>query len=139
VVLEYLINFHFIIESKNIASIQTGDINTASIKALALGRSVIYARAVDPQTKKVWSEDFVEVKVVALTSLKIVSPLTHLFENEKMPIWFKGLAGKTEIPSYLITTAAPTLSSIEWIVSNYEHAEIIQVFVSLFILSIDIN
>jgi hypothetical protein len=99
------------------------------VEAKTLGKSVVRAKAVDPQNpKKVYSEDIVEVNVVFLTALRVVTPLKFVFENEKIPIWMKGIAGKTELSADSLATARPTLSYVEWIVSSKENAEIIYVF-----------
>jgi nuclear pore complex protein Nup210 len=99
------------------------------VEAKTLGKSVVRAKAVDPQNpKKVHSEDVVEVNVVFLTALRVVTPLKFVFENEKIPIWMKGIAGKTELSADSLASARPTLSYVEWIVSSKENAEIIYVF-----------
>lgn len=123
-------------EYKNIAAVQAtvavggGILNSGmgTIKALGLGKAVVYARAVDPVSRKVYSEDFVEIRVVKLTALQVVVPLPYLYEDEKMPVWFNGMSGRFEFDRDLLATASPAISSISWEVSNEEYAEVNKIF-----------
>jgi len=103
--------------------------NSGEIEAKNVGTSLIRGYAVNPKNpQKIYSEDSVEINVVTLTSLLVKSPLNFIYENEKLPMWISGVAGRTEIPPGSIAQASPTLNSIEWIISNKDSAETIHVF-----------
>lgn len=114
----------FFVDTKGFAKVDSA----GEITGVKLGRTLVRGKAVDPKTGKIYSEDTVEVNVVPLSGLKIVSPLTYLYENEKMPVWIKGLAGRTEISPDNLARASPSLIHIDWRVSNTEYAEVIYVF-----------
>ncbi|CAL8098880.1 unnamed protein product [Orchesella dallaii] len=94
-----------------------------------VGKTKIHGRSVDISTKKIYSEDYVEVEVVNLKGIRIVSPLTHILSNEKMPLRAVGLTdGGQEIETSLLLGANSPIMTFEWSSSNRECGDLIRPF-----------
>ncbi|ODM96783.1 hypothetical protein Ocin01_09896 [Orchesella cincta] len=93
-----------------------------------VGRTRIHGRSIDITTKKLYSEDHVEVEVVNLKGIRIVSPLTHILNNERMPLRAVGLTDNQDIDTSLLLGADSPIMTFEWSSSNSECGELVHPF-----------
>lgn len=87
----------------------------------------MHGRSVD-SSGKVYSTDQVEIEVVNLKGVRVVSHLTHILSNEKMPLRVVGIADGSEIDTSLLIGGEAPIMSFEWILSNKECGELVQPF-----------
>lgn len=93
-----------------------------------VGKTTVYGRAVETSSGKVFSEDQVNVEVVNLKGVRIVSPLTHIVSNEKMPLRVIGLTDGSEIDTALLIGGRTPIMIFEWTLSNKECGELVHPF-----------
>lgn len=93
-----------------------------------LGRTTLEGRSVDSRSNKVYSSDTAEVEIVNLKGIKIISPLTHILSNERMPLRAVGVTSEGEIDTSFLLGGIQPIMSFEWSTSNKECGDLVHPF-----------
>ena len=114
-------------------SVNSVEISVVTSNGIIQGRSIGSNRVdvksldrVPPST--VYSETFVDVKVVNLQGIRIQSPLTRLQVKNEMPLWILGIGAESELEPTILLGGKSPIANFQWQISNRDIADIHTVF-----------